>query len=141
VENYLGDHVQPVLLLLAPLYRHWPDLRLLLIVQAIALSLGALPVYRIARRKLENPLLAMAFSLASLLYPAINFVNRFDFHAIAFTIPLFLFAVESLETGRNRLASVLLLVALICKENAGLTVFALGLYVALARKQRRLRAL
>jgi uncharacterized membrane protein len=50
VGSYLGNHVRPILLLLAPLYRLWPDPRLLLILQSVALGLGAVPLFWIVRR-------------------------------------------------------------------------------------------
>src|SRR5262245_15524265 len=50
VENLLGDHVQLILLLLAPGYWLWPDAGVLLVVQAIVLGLAAIPVYRLAGR-------------------------------------------------------------------------------------------
>nr|MBA3531964.1 DUF2079 domain-containing protein [Ardenticatenales bacterium] len=39
------DHFEPILALLVPLYWLWPDVRVLLIVQAISLGLGSLPIY------------------------------------------------------------------------------------------------
>ena len=153
VSSFLGDHVAPVLLLVAPLYWLWSDARMLLIVQAIALCLGAVPVYWIAQRTVTTansqppaangqqpapPFLPLIFALAYLLYPAIGFMNRFDFHTIVLATPILLFAWDAMDRGRNRLATVLILLALTCNEEVGLTVFALGLYVALVRRQRRL---
>ncbi|MBI4434659.1 DUF2079 domain-containing protein [Candidatus Uhrbacteria bacterium] len=43
--SYLGDHVEPILLFLIPFFRLWPDPRLLLILQALALGLTAIPIY------------------------------------------------------------------------------------------------
>ena len=50
VEHYLGDHVQFIFLLLAPLYGLWDNVNIMLIVQSLLLGLGAIPVYRIAQR-------------------------------------------------------------------------------------------
>ncbi|MBK9054208.1 MAG: DUF2079 domain-containing protein [Chloroflexi bacterium] len=151
VSSFLGDHVAPVLLLVAPLYWLWSDARMLLIVQAIALCLGAIPVYWIAQRTLTTayrqppaangqqpiaPFLPLIFGLAYLLYPAIGFMNRFDFHTIVLATPILLFAWDAMDRGRDRLATVLILLALACNEEIGLSVFALGLYVALVRRQR-----
>ncbi|MFH1099138.1 MAG: DUF2079 domain-containing protein [Candidatus Uhrbacteria bacterium] len=44
-NSYLGDHVEPILFLLAPIFRLWSDPRLLIILQALALALTAIPVY------------------------------------------------------------------------------------------------
>ncbi|MBK9054288.1 MAG: DUF2079 domain-containing protein [Chloroflexi bacterium] len=65
-------------------------------------------------------------------------MNRFDFHTIVLATPILLFAWDAMDRGRDRLATVLILLALACNEEVGLTVFALGLYVALVRRQRAL---
>lgn len=151
VNNFLGDHVAPVLLLLAPLYWLWPDARMLLIVQAIALCLGAIPVYWLTYRLFashQSPAVngqrpttsffPLLLALVYLLYPAIGFMNRFDFHTLVLATPVLLFAWDALDRGRDRLATVLILLALACNEEVGLTVFAWGLYLVLVKKQRQL---
>lgn len=144
VNNFLGDHVAPVLLLLAPLYWLWPDARMLLIVQAIALCLGAIPVYWISQRlttrgqQATASFLPLLFALVYLLYPALGFMNRFDFHTIVLATPVLLFAWSAWDRGRDRLATILILLALACNEEVGLTVLAWGLYLMLVKKQRKL---
>lgn len=138
VEHYLGDHVQFIFLLIAPLFYIWEDVRILLILQAVLLGLGAVPVYRLAQRRLLNRPLALAFAAAYLLYPTIGFVNRFDFHPVTFTIFFILMAVDLLESEHPWGASCFVLLALLSREEVGFTVFALGLYVILIMKQRKI---
>lgn len=134
VDNYLGDHVSPIILLLAPLYRLWPDARLLLLLQAAALAVGAWPLALLARGRLR-PHWPQGAHLASLLlagiylsYPALGFVNRFEFHEEIFAVPLLLLAFWALEARRLGLMSLALLLALLTKEEVGLTVAAFGLW-------------
>ena len=82
VTHYLGDHVQLVFLPLALVYRIWPSVYLLLFLQAAGLAFGALPLYWLARRRLESAGMALLFAALYLLYPALGFINRFDFHAV-----------------------------------------------------------
>ncbi len=49
----LAEHFEPILVPLAALFYLWDDVRILLIAQSIALALGALPVYWIARKQLS----------------------------------------------------------------------------------------
>lgn len=135
VEHYLGDHVQFIFLLLAPLYGLWPNVNIMLVVQSLLLGLGAIPAYRIARRQLANRNLARAFALAYLLMPIIGFVNRFDFHPVTFVVFFLLMAIDMLEAERLVWASLFVFLALICREEIGFTVFALGLYVILRHKR------
>jgi uncharacterized membrane protein len=138
VSHYLGDHVQLIFLLLAPLLGIWRDVRILLIVQAFLLSLGAIPVYRIALRESDDRRTALLFSLVYLFYPLLGFVNRFDFHPVVFTIPFFLAAYAMLESDHPWWATLFILLALSLREEVGLTVFAFGLYVAVFINRRRL---
>lgn len=143
VDNYLGDHVSPMILLLAPLYWLWPDPRALLIVQATAVAAGALPLAWLARRLLQPHwpsgahLLALLLALAYLASPALGFTNRFEFHEEVLAVPLLLLAYWWLETEQPWRMSAALLLALWCKEDVGLTVAAFGVWVAWRRPRLR----
>ncbi len=138
VSHYLGDHVQLIFLLLAPLFGLWADARMLLIAQSLLLSLGGVFVYRIALRQLGDRWLAVLFTLVYLLFPLLGFVSRFDFHPVVFTIPFFLAANDLLESDHPWWASLFILLALSLREEVGLTVFAFGLYAAIFMGRRRL---
>lgn len=138
VTHYLGDHVQLIFLILAPLFGLWEDARILLILQAVLLSLGVIPLYRIALRCLEDRWLAAIFGVVYLLYPLLGFVNRFDFHPLVFTIPLFLAAWDALETDRLVWANIFVLLALSLREEVGLTVCVFGIYTAIFLDKRRI---
>lgn len=86
-----GNHVEPVLFLLVPLYALLPDPRTLFWLQAAALSLAAWPLYALATRRLQSEGLALAIVLAYFLLPATQAVTLFDFHAVSLA-PLFLLA-------------------------------------------------
>ena len=66
----LAAHVDPILVLFAPLWRVWPSANMLLVAQALAVGLGAFPVYWLARKQLASAPAAVAFAIAYLLYPA-----------------------------------------------------------------------
>jgi uncharacterized membrane protein len=142
VENAFADHFQPVMLALLPLYAIIPSPELLLWVQVIGLAAGALPLYRLARRRLESPWLALVVAAAYLLYPATGFIERFDFHPEVLAIPAFIAAFEAFDRDDLRAVSLWLLVPLLSKENLGFSVAAFGLYAALKERvlfHRRVR--
>lgn len=137
VENAFADHFQPVMLALVPLYALIPAPELLLWVQTVGLAAGAIPLYRLAQRRLNSTGLALTLAAAYLLYPALGFVNRFDFHPEALAIPAFIAAFDALDRGDMKGASLWLLVPLLSKENLGFSVAVFGLYAAIF--QRRMR--
>jgi len=133
-----GTHTDYLMILFAPLFLIWEDPRLLLFVQSLILVSGALPLYLLARKKLGSDWLGLVWGLAFLVYPAIGFLLRSDFHSVTLTIPLFLWSFYFF--GKNQLAPfwVCIILALLGKEEVSLIVFMLGLYIWLVRKKQRL---
>lgn len=128
IGSYLGNHVRPIFLLLAPLYRLWPDARLLLLLQSAALGLGAIPLFWVARRDVRSAALRFVLLLAYLLYPALGFINLFDFHPVAFCVPVLLLAYWALLEKRRALFWTTIVLALSTKEELVVPVAALGAY-------------
>lgn len=131
----LAEHFSAVLYLLAPLYRLWDSPKTLLLVQTLALSLGALPVYALARKKLHSAPLALLLSLAYLLYPPLQWSNTFEFHPDTLVTPCLLAAFYFLTEKRWRPVFLLLGLAALCKETVGLEIIALGVYAALLHRR------
>src|SRR5438132_6133329 len=134
----LGIHVDPFLALLAPLWWLWSSPLMLLVVQAAAVSTGALPVYWLARKHLRSERAGAHFAFAYLLYPATQF-NALgiadSFHAVSIAIPLILFAIWFLDEERLVPFAVFALLAASTKEEIAASVGCLGLWYAFRRKR------
>ncbi|WP_274561713.1 DUF2079 domain-containing protein [Streptomyces spiramyceticus] len=128
--NLLGDHFHPVLAVLGPFYRLWPSPYCLLTAQAALLALGVVPLARWASRALGRPAAhAVAFAYGASW--GIASAVAFDFHEAAFAVPLLAFAVTAAGNRRWRSAAAWGLPLLLVKEDLGLTLAALGAYIAL----------
>jgi uncharacterized membrane protein len=136
----LAFHVDPFLLVFAPLLRIWGNPVLLPVVQVLAVASGALPVFWLARKHLGSPRAAAHFAFAYLLYPATQF-NAFtstsSFHSVAIAVPLVLYAVWFLDEDRLVAFSAVALLACTTKEEIPLAVGCLGIWYAV-RTGRRL---
>jgi uncharacterized membrane protein len=139
-RDRLGFHVDPFLLLFAPLLWIWSNPVLLPVVQAVAVATGALPVFWLARKHLGSSRTAAHFAMAYLLYPATQF-NAFTiaagFHSVSFAVPLLLYAIWFLDEDRLVAFSVFAVLASTTKEEIALAVGCLGIWAAV-RKGRRL---
>lgn len=133
--NAWGDHLSPILYLLAPLYLVFSTPLLLLVTQSVALGLGAIPVYLLARRRLGDARLAGVLAALYLINPTLHGINLRDFHATALAIPLLLSAVLCVEARRPWWAGAAIVLVLACREDAALPVLGLGLWVAVARRR------
>ena len=132
----LAAHVDPILVVFAPLWWVWPSPAMLLTAQAIAIAIGALPVFWLARKHLASDRAALAFALAYLLYPAVQWLTLNEFHPVALAAPLLLFALWYLDEGRLLPFAAFAVAAGLCKEEIPLVVAAFGAWYALARHRR-----
>ncbi len=131
----LGDHFHPLLAALAPLYRLWPSPLCLLIAQSALLALAVVPLARWARRALGRRA-AHAVAAGYGLSWGIASAAAFDFHEVTLAVPLLAFALEAL--GRRRWGPAVAWAAplLLIKEDLGLTLAAVGVYIALKGPRR-----
>jgi uncharacterized membrane protein len=132
----LGAHVDPILVLFAPLWWIWPSAHMLLTAQAIAIALGALPVFWLARKHLESERAAACFALAYLLLPAVEWLTLNEFHPVALACPLLLYAFWFLDEDRLAWFALFAVLAAATKEEIALAVAGLGLWYALAKRRR-----
>jgi len=131
----LGAHFDPILVVFAPFWRLWPSPDLLLVAQAVAVSLGAVPVYWLARKHLHDDRTALGFALAYLLYPATQWLVLNEFHPVALACPLLLFAIWYLDEDRLVPFAIFALVASTTKEEVPLVVAGLGIWYAISRRR------
>ncbi len=108
---------------------------MLLVVQAVAIALGALPVFWLARKHLGSARAGLGFALAYLLYPATGWLALNEFHPVALATPLLLFAFWYLDDDRLLPFAVFALAACACKEEIPLVVAGFGIWYALSRKR------
>ncbi len=139
--NFLGEHFSPILALLAPLYWVWPDVRALLIVQTVAIALGAFPVFWLARERLKSDLAGLSFAAAFLLFPALEAANMFDFHAVTLAPSFLLFAFYYMERQRYKRFLLFALLAMACKDEIPLLISMMGLYLVFVKREWKVGSL
>lgn len=132
----LGSHFDPILALLAPLWWLWPSPEALIALQTVAIALGALPVFLLARKHLGSERVAVGFALAYLLYPPTQWLALDEFHPVALATPLLLAGFWFLDEDRLAPFAVVAVLACLTKEQIPLAVAALGVWYALARGRR-----
>lgn len=134
--NLLGDHFQPITALIAPFFRILPSPVTLLVAQALLTAVSVVPVCRAARPWLgtgASRLIGAAYGFSWGLQQMIIF----DFHEVAFAVPLTACSLSALVRGRPRAAAMWALPLVFVKEDQGLTVAAIGLLMVAAAVRAR----
>jgi uncharacterized membrane protein len=135
-----GSHVEPVLLVFAPLWLVWSSPVLLVVVQAVTVSAGALPVFWLARKHLRSERAAASFALAYLIYPATQWKAldpNTGFHAVDLALPLLLYALWWLDEERWVPFAIAAVLAAATKEQIPMTVGCLGLWYGFSHRRMR----
>jgi uncharacterized membrane protein len=124
--DLLGDHFQPIVALVAPFFRVFPTPVTLLVAQALLTAVSVVPVCRAARELLGtgvSRVIGVAYGFSWGLQQMIIF----DFHEVAFAVPLLACSLSALVLRRPRAAAAWALPLVFVKEDQGLTVAAIGL--------------
>ncbi|MCC6730900.1 MAG: DUF2079 domain-containing protein [Chthonomonadales bacterium] len=128
--HILGDHFSAILYLLAPLCRLGRVAASLQMIQCVAVALGAIPVYCLARRATGSSLIALVFGLTYLFNPSVQSFGTREFHPDTLFTPLLLWTWCCLTARRwSGFYASIGLIALV-KETAVLAIVPLGVYVA-----------
>ncbi|MFI0937959.1 DUF2079 domain-containing protein [Streptomyces sp. NPDC021020] len=134
----LGDHFSPVVALIAPFYRVFPSTVTLLVAQALLFALSVVPVTRAAGLLLGRGS-GLAVGAAYGLSWGIQRAVEFDFHEIAFAVPLLAFSLAAVLLRRWTAAMLWALPLVLVKEDLGAAVATIGAVVWLRAGQDTLR--
>jgi uncharacterized membrane protein len=129
----LGQHFTPALLLWLPIYALFPHPATLTVLQAIFITAGGLVLYALGRIYLEP---AIAFLIAISYYGANGILgpSLANFHDIS-QIPLFVFSLLwTMEKRRWWLFWLLAILTLAIREDSGITLFGVGVYLVASRR-------
>ena len=134
-HSFLGDHFSPVYGLLLPVYWLHPSPETLVVLQALALGVGMLPIYLLARARFEPGWPRLAWVVVYFLSLPVAFVSLYDFHETAFAVLPLGLALYFAETGRWRWMLVSLAASFLVKEDMPLIGVGFGAYALLAKRR------
>jgi uncharacterized membrane protein len=134
--HVLSDHAAVILYPIALVYKIWPSVYALLLIQSVVLASGAWPVARLARAIGLTSGQSMAMAGTYLMYPVVLTVNIYDWHPEIFAVPGLLWALVAAREDRKILFAAAILLTLACKEVLALTVIAMGLWLLVFERRR-----
>jgi uncharacterized membrane protein len=130
----LGHHFSPILLALVPLYVFGTGPRVLSVLPAITITVSAFPLYWFARQQIGRTL-ALVILVAFFLSPIVQYLGTGPFYEIILATPLLMYAVFFLLRYRYFPFWVCLALALLVKEEIGIMIIGIGIYVALFQRK------
>ena len=129
----LGQHFDPILLLWLPIYALFPHPATLVVLQVTQVAAAGLVLYALARQYLQ-PAIAQWITASYYTSVAVIGPTFSNFHDLS-QIPLLLFTLFlALEKRWWWLFWLMAGLTLLVREDAGILLFGIGLYLALSRR-------
>ena len=133
---FLGNHMNIILFLIAPIYTLIQHPLTMLFIQTIALGASVFPLYLFTRRLLDDKW-AIIIAIVYLLYPALAYTNLFEFHPPALAT-FFLFMCIYFYTADSFMNFMIFsFLAMFCQENIPFAVAIFGIVAVFERKSLR----
>lgn len=124
--NWLGCHFNVVLLLFVPLYAIWPAAEWFVLVQALALSVTAWPIFLLASRVHCSERRGLLWAVIYLFNPFLLSAAAWDFHPVTIAVPFIAGALLAVEKKDLRLLMMCCVVLLLVQVQFGIMVASLG---------------
>jgi len=132
----LGNHVEPIVVLIAPLFLLFRHPMVFVLVQNAALALMGPVAFGIGRRLGLDRKTALLLAGGILLTPATGYIALHEFHPEAFTAPFLLLMYHARLRGSLCTHWGWLIAVLACKENMALLIAAYcAVHLVLERKR------
>src|SRR5205085_4756748 len=128
--NHLGDHFHPIIALLSPLFWIVNSAEALLVGQAFLVALSIIPVFLSTERRLGERV-AWLFAISYSIFWAVQQTIEFEFHEIAFAVPLIAFAIYFIDLRKPKGYFTCFVLLLLTKESMPALVAFFGVYLLL----------
>jgi len=131
-----GDHANFILFPIALIYRFLPDVRTLLIIQALTITTSAWPVFKLAQAKIKNYLFSLAIIFSYLLFFGFQYALDNDFHPSALAAAAIAWALWAAHTKKQKTYWLIFALGLAIQEDIALIFVVLGIYFFLTKKRK-----
>ncbi len=133
--SHLAAHISPIFLLYLPFYMLIPSPITLMVLEVVAVYSAVIPLWLIARRRGLSVTISTILCGLLCVSPVVLGGTAGSIHEYALLLPLLLWLIYALESGRRVLVLILALLTLCVRETAAIHVLTLGLYWALANRK------
>lgn len=141
IMSRLGIHSDFILIILSPLYILWSDPRMLLLIQTLVIASGALFLYLLSNKVLNNKNISLLLSISYLLNPFIQKQNLFDFHPVSLATTFLIASFYYLYLKKYKVFLIFLLLSTMTKENVFLVSSIFGLYILITNNKGKIQNL
>lgn len=134
--NYLSVHFVPLIYFLAIPFKLWPYNETLIGLNFLLMISAVIPLYKFALICYQDKRFALFCALLLLWYPTFQYTILYEFEMLRFSIPIILWMLYFWQKRKMIGYYFFVLLAVLVREEVGLTIMMFGLYLIFIEKQR-----
>ena len=135
--NYLSVHFVPLIYVLAIPFKVWPFNETIIILNFLLMISAAIPMYKLSLSCQGDKRFALFMVVVLLWYPTFQYTVLYEFEMLRFSIPIILWMLYFWQKKNMKYYYLFVLLAVLVREEVGLTIMMFGIYLILIEKQHR----
>lgn len=135
--NYFSVHFAPLIYILALPFKILPYNETIIGLNLLLMMSSVIPLYKISLDSYQDKRFALFMVLLLLWYPTFQYTVMYEFEMLRFSIPIILWMLYFWQKGKVGPYFIFVLLAVLVREEVGLTIMMFGLYLILFKKQWR----
>ena len=134
--SHFAVHFSPILYIALPVYMIFPHPATILAVQAVAVALGVIPLYKLSKHFGLSNNKTIALVIIYVLHPTVIANNFYYFHENCFLTVLLLWLFYFAEKKKAVPMYIFAFLTMFVKEDAPIYVLFFGLYLIISNKRK-----
>ncbi|MFH1760527.1 MAG: DUF2079 domain-containing protein, partial [bacterium] len=128
--SMLSYHWPLIYILIAPFTVLWSDPRMVLWIYTFCFAFSGFTVYLLAKERTRSKQMGFFIGILFLFYLPVHLANLFDMHADPLAMPFLFLCFYFAEKNKWKPYFVSMILALMCKEYAGLAFLGYGIWLS-----------
>lgn len=133
--NYLSAHFVPLVYVLAIPFKFLPRSETIILLNFVLMSSSVIPLYKLALACGRDKKASLFIASLLLWYPTFQYTILYEFDMLRFSIPVIFWLLYFNEKNRKWLYFCFVILAILVREEVGLTIALFGIYLAIFEKQ------
>lgn len=134
--NYLSVHFVSLIYLFALPFKLLSYPQTLIVCNVVIMSSAAIPFYLLVKHRIGDRRVALLFAALLLWYPTFQYATLYEFEMLRFSIPILFWMLYAWERQWIAWYYVFVFLAVLVREEVGLTVGVFGVYLFLFQRRR-----
>ena len=134
--NWFGAHFTPLLYIIAIPFAIYPHNETLILLNFLLMLSSVIPLYKLARINHPDERFGLFMVVLLLWYPTFQYIVLYEFEMLRFSIPIILWMLYFWEKRKIVPYFLCVLLAVLVREEVGLTIMMFGLYLLVKRQLR-----